>query len=98
MYDKQFEPKDCRQPRGAQRIVYKHEMLENDNELDAPDDYSYSIDSDPHTLKVNFTRRSASLSKAQWDRLPENAQSTWDTLSPEDKATILEPRGAHPTH
>jgi hypothetical protein len=98
MYDKQFEPKDRREPRGAQRIVYEHELLENEYDYTGIDDYAYNIDSEPHTLEVNFTRRSSSLTKAQWDRLPEGSQATWDTLSSEDKATILEPRGPRPPH
>jgi hypothetical protein len=40
MYDKQFEPKDRRQPRGAQRIVYKHELTEHSNDYDLIDDYA----------------------------------------------------------
>jgi hypothetical protein len=64
MYDKQFEPKDRRQPRGAQRIVYKHDLTEHSNDYDPIDDYAYNIDSEPQTLEVNFTRRSSSLTKA----------------------------------
>jgi len=36
------------------------------------------------------------LTKDQWDLLPKSAQTTWDTLSPDKKATILEPWTARP--
>ena len=56
----------------------------------------YDIDSIPQTLEVNFVNRGTSLTKNQWDRLPEEAQAIWDTLPPKAKTTTLEPRPPRP--
>jgi hypothetical protein len=91
-YDKQFEPKAKRGARGAQRIVYEHDI----HGYDLVDDYVFDIDSSPQTLEVNFANRGPSLSKNQWDRIPEEHHAIWDTLSQDTKAIILEQRQTRP--
>ena len=64
----------------------------------------YNIDSDIHDLqaleicefyKVAF-QRGPKLNKDQWTRLPSDAQTTWDLLSPEAKHIILEHKNRRP--
>jgi hypothetical protein len=94
-YDAQFEiSKGIRNK--PSRNVYNHEFQTYDNE--------YNIDSDIHDLQALEIRefynvafqRGPKLNKDQWTRLPSDAQTTWDLLSPEAKHIILEHKNQRP--
>jgi hypothetical protein len=80
----------------AWRRIYAHQ-LDTDNYEDKEEYFShldYNIDHSIDTMEVyaaNFTR-GLQLSSEQWHSLPDDAKKTWDMLSPEAKAIILQPR------
>ena len=77
----------------TKRHIYEHDMVSSDGEqfLDCN---SFDIDSPIATIEAYATYfdRGPRLTADQWHRLPADAQKTWDLLSPEAKAVILQPR------
>ena len=99
-HDKQLmDPSKARYPRCK---VYSHE-LDYENSLEvyntncSDDVFYYDIDSSVEHLSINQTISKPSpfyprLSREQWNRLTDDAKRTWDQLSNEMKAIILDKR------
>ena len=92
-YDAQFTPQQqrSRNHRPPAHAVYNHGVTYGNA------DAYYDIDSPVDVIQVNAHQRpitprvpGSSMSKDQWTRLSKDAQTTWDTMSSESKAIILE--------
>ena len=99
-HDKQFmEPS---KPRYSKRKVYEHALdYENDYEHGDTEngEHIHDIDSAISSLSINqavtkYNPPFPCLTHSQWHRLTDEAKKTWDLLSNDMKAIILEPRNS----